>query len=355
MASLGLGVPITSQSVFYIGSVSKQFTAASVVLAAEQHYLSLDDSVRKYLPELPLYASSITLRQMLHHTSGFSDILGMLWVLGRNEENLHPAEELMVLIRSQKTPNFKPGQEYMYSNTNYFLLAEVIERATKKPLSEFAAENIFKPLGMAHTRFYDDHTVVVPGRASAYKSGKNGDFLVDWSTEYDMVGAGGVMSTIDDLLLWDQNFYENKLGKGTLLNEMQTVGVLNNGMRTTYGLGLFITTYRGLPILEHGGELFSYHSDILRFPQKRFTVITLCNASSADPEGLSRKVADIYLEQDLQPEPLARTFAGDLSMYAGKYFDSQTHFVASFTVKDGNLVLQGDPCGELRATNLKAR
>jgi CubicO group peptidase (beta-lactamase class C family) len=206
-ASLELGVPLSSQSVFYMGSVSKQFTAASVVLAAEQGFLSLDDNIRKYIPELPDYGQPITLRQMLHHTSGFRDILGLLAISGRSALDLHPTAELIDLIARQKALNYNPGAEFLYSNTNYFLLAEVAKRSTKKPLSVFAAENIFQPLGMTHTRFLDDHTAVVRGRIPAYAPGRDGSFLVSWSTNFDKVGDGGLMSSVDDLLLWDRNFY----------------------------------------------------------------------------------------------------------------------------------------------------
>jgi CubicO group peptidase (beta-lactamase class C family) len=238
VASLELGVPLTSRSVFYMGSVSKQFTAASVVLAAEQGLLSLDDSVRKYIPELPDYAEPITLRQMLHHTSGFRDVLGLIELSGRSALDLHPTAELIGLVARQKALNYNPGDEYLYSNTNYFLLAEIVSRVSKKRFSEFAAENIFRPLGMTHTRFHDDHTAVVPGRIPAYAPGKGGGFLVDWSTNFDKVGDGGLLSSVDDLLLWDRNFYGNKLGKGTLLKEMQTRGVLNSGKPIDYALGL---------------------------------------------------------------------------------------------------------------------
>ena len=255
-ASLELGVPLSSESVFYMGSVSKQFTAASVVLAAEQGFLSLDDNIRKYIPELPDYGHPVTLREMLHHTSGFRDVLSLLYLSGRDAADLHPKNELIDLVARQKALNFNPGDEFQYSNANYFLLAEVVSRATKKPFSEFAAENIFQPLGMVHTRFYDDHTLVVPGRIPAYAPGKSGSFLVNWSTNYDKVGDGGLMSTIDDLLLWDRNFYENRLGKGTLLKEMQTRGVLNSGKQIGYALGLELDNYRGLPIVEHTGGLF---------------------------------------------------------------------------------------------------
>ena len=339
-ASLELGVPLSSQSVFYMASVSKQFTAASVVLAAEQGFLSLDDDIRKYIPEIPDYGRTITLRQMLHQTSGFSDVLGLLYMSGRNLEDIHPTAELMDLIVRQKSLNFNPGDEFAYSNTNYFLLAEVVKRATHEPLSEFAAENIFRPLGMAHTRFYDDRTQPVPDRVPAYQPAKDGAFHLDWSTNFDMVGGGGLMSSLDDLLLWDRNFYTNKLGKGTFLKEMQTRGVLNSGKEISYALGLYMSTYRGLPIVEHGGGTFGYRTGILRFSNQNFTVLTLCNISSADPASLARKIADIYLRKELQDVP-ATTPAADLSMYAGKYFEADTHFPLSFDLADGSLLVQG--------------
>jgi CubicO group peptidase (beta-lactamase class C family) len=342
MGSLELGVPLSPQSVFYMGSVSKQFTAASIVLAAEQGFLSLDDNIRKYIPEIPDYGQPITLRQMLHHASGFPDVLGLLGISGRNLEDLHPTAELIDLIVRQKALNFHPGDEFLYSNTNYFLLAEVVRRATKKPLSEFAAENIFKPLGMAHTKFYDDHTLVVPGRIAAYSPGEDGAFLVDWSTNYDIVGGGGLMSSVDDLLLWDRNFYQNRLGKGTLLKEMLTRGVLNNGTENNYALGLYMSTYRRLPVVEHDGANFGYRTNILRFPQQKFTVVTLCNVSSADPASLSRKVAEFYLEKELQPAPASVAGSGtDPVLFAGKYFETRTHYLVSFAAERGKLVLQG--------------
>ncbi len=221
-ASLELGVPLTPQSVFYMASVSKQFTAASVVLAGEQGFLSLDDDVRKYIPELPDYGHPITLRQMLHQTSGLRDFLSLVYLSGRNISDLSSPGAILKLIARQRGLNNVPGDEFVYSNSNYFLLGVVIQRATKKSLAEFAAQNIFHPLGMMHTLYYDDNTLVVPGRVAAYDPAKDGRFAVDWSTTYDIVGGGGMMSTVDDLLLWDQNFYANKLGKGGLIKELES-------------------------------------------------------------------------------------------------------------------------------------
>jgi hypothetical protein len=287
---------------------------------------------------------------MLHHTSGFRDFETLMYLSGRDLSDRHSKDEMLDLITRQKGLNNLPGDEWIYSNTNYFLLAEVVRRATKKSLAEFADENIFQPLGMMHTRYYDDHTLVMPGRVAAYDPGRDGKFLVDWSTNFDTVGPGGLMSSVDDMLLWDKNFYENKLGKGTLLKEMQTRGVLNNGNETEYGFGLELSTYRGLPTVGHDGALFGYRTGILRFPQQRFTVVCLCNLSSADASSLVRAVADVYLEKNLQSEVATVPTPGndtlpDLNLFAGKYLDPHKHFVYSFTVAGGNLMAWG---GNLR-------
>lgn len=345
-ASLELGVPLSPQSVFYMGSVSKQFTAASVVLLSERGLLSLDDNIRKFIPELPDYGHPITLREMLHHTSGLRDFLTLTVISGRHYSDIHSEAEILNLIEHQKGLNNIPGDEYIYSNTNYFLLGEVVKRVSKTPLAEFAAKNIFEPLGMAHTRFYDDRTLVVPGRVAAYAPGDNGKFLVDWSTSYDAVGAGGLMSTVNDLLFWDRNFYDNKLGTGSLIQEMETRGTLNNGRQISYALGLEIGKYRGLPTVEHEGALFGYRTVISRFPEQRFTVIALCNVSSARTSSLAHKVADVYLAKDLKPEQSASRTPDSLNFhdpgrFSGKYLDMHRQILESFTVTGRNLMHSG--------------
>jgi CubicO group peptidase (beta-lactamase class C family) len=343
-ANLELGVPLTPASVFYMASVSKQFTAASIVLAAEQGHLSLDDDVRKYLPELPDYGRRITLRQMLHQTSGFRDFLDLIFISGRDAADLASSAEILKLIARQKGLNNVPGAEWVYSNSNYFLLGEVIRRATGKSLAHFADENIFKPLAMTHTLFYDDNTLVVPNRVAAYDPGQDGNFLVDWSTSYDIVGGGGLMSSVDDLLFWDRNFYANKLGKGTLPVELQTHGVLNSGNQIDYALGLSLGDYRGLPIVEHNGALFGYHSAFLRFPQARFSVLVLCNLATAGPEALARKIADLYLASDFKPTRTTVTAVSDLpdpATFAGTYLDPRTKTLYSFAADHGNLMAWG--------------
>lgn len=341
-ASLELSVPLSAQSVFYMGSVSKQFTAASIVLAAEQGHLSLDDDVRKYIPELPDYGHPVTLGQMLHQTSGFRDFLALEYLSGHDLADLSAPADILKLIVRQKKLNNPPGAEFIYSNTNYFLLGEVVHRATGQTLAQFAAAHIFQPLGMTHTRFYDDNTLVVPNRVAAYDPAENGGFSVDWSTTYNIVGGGGLMSTVDDLLLWDRNFYSNQLGNGTLVKELQTQGVLNDGNRISYAMGLFISNYRGLPTVEHGGALFGYRTEILRFPGQHFSVLTLCNLASADPGSLARKIADLYLGDQLKPivPPAGGNFP-DPAPFAGNYLDPRDQNIFTFTVNNGKLQAWG--------------
>jgi CubicO group peptidase (beta-lactamase class C family) len=345
-ANLELRVPLSPQSVFYMGSVSKQFTAAGIVLAAEQGYLSLDDDVRKYIPELPDYGHVITLRQMIHQTSGFRDFFSLLDLSGHDVADFNSPEDIFKIVVRQRGLNNIPGDEWIYSNTNYFLLGIVVKRATKKSLSEFAAENMFQPLAMSHTLFYDNHTLVVPGRVAGYDSAPHDSFHVDWSTTYEVVGGGGLMSTVDDLLLWDRNFYANRLGKGTLVQELQTPGVLNNGNKISYAMGLDLGSYRGLPIVEHGGGLFGYRTELLRFPEQKFSVICLCNIATAEPENLARQVADIYLSNRLQPgaSVLNSSSKGDFpdpATFAGKYLDPRTHVMYTFMASNGNLMAWG--------------
>lgn len=347
LASLELGVPLSSQSVFYMASVSKQFTAASVVLAAERGYLSLDDDVRKYIPELPAYGHVITLRQMINQTSGLRDFLDLLILSGHDRADFNSPEEIFRIVVRQQGLNNIPGEEWIYSNTNYFLLGMVVKRATKKSLADFAAENIFHPLGMTHTLFFEDHTLVVPGRVPAYDSSPHDSFRVDWSTSFALVGAGGLMSSVDDLLFWDKNFYANRLGKGTLVQELQTPGMLNDGNKISYAMGLDLGNYRGLSTVEHDGKTFGYRTELLRFPDQRFSVICLCNAASAAPENLARQVADLYLADQVQPGASALNPSGnenlpDPAEFAGKYLDARTHETYTFTASNGDLMVDGE-------------
>jgi CubicO group peptidase (beta-lactamase class C family) len=339
--SLELGVPLTSRSIFYLASVSKQFTAASAVLAAEQGYLSLDDDVRKYVPELPSYGRPITLRQMLHHTSGYRDVLTLLELSGRALEDVHSTAEMLDLVRRQKALDFVPGEQFGYSNTNYWLMSVVIQRATGKSLAEFAADNIFRPLGMVHTRFHDDRKVVVPGRIPAYGTASAGGYQLNWSVNFDAVGDGGLLSSVDDLLLWERNFHLDTLGNGSLLRELQTRGTLAGGKTIEYALGLGISEHRGLAMVQHGGAMFGYRTAIVRFPGQGLSVVTLCNVGAVRARDLATQVAEIYLASELAAVPAAENVRKDLSSLAGMYRSKTSHSVIKVAVADDALSLDG--------------
>lgn len=303
MANLEYGIPLTSQSVFRIGSTSKQFTAMCIVLLEEEGKLSVNDSLKKYFPEMPEYAESITIRHLLHHTSGVRDYLTLMSLMGARDDDFFTDPEVVDMIVRQKELNFVPGEEFLYSNSGYFLLAEIVKRVTGDSMRVYAEDKIFKPLGMIHTHFHDRHTQIVKNRASGYGSGKDGAFWINM-TNLGMIGDGGVFTSVDDLLLWDLNFYDNKLGKAdqSLIEKMQIPGILNNGESRGYAFGLDISEYKGLKMVSHGGSFVGFRADMIRFPEQKFSVIVLANLGRINPSRLAKQVADIYLAEQFKPE-----------------------------------------------------
>ncbi|HEY0671976.1 MAG TPA: serine hydrolase domain-containing protein [Longimicrobiales bacterium] len=325
MADLQAGLPITSQSVFDIGSTSKQFTAASIVLLAQQGKLSLDDDVRRYIPELPLYSKPITIRHLLHHTSGLRDYIGLMTWGGASIDDHTTAQQALAAIVRQKGLNFEPGAEYLYSNSGYFLLSQIVERVSGKSLRTFAQEQIFEPLGMKSTHFHDDHRMVVPNRAIGYEPTSAG-FEIAMS-RWEQTGDGAVHTTVEDLLLWDRNFYQPKVGGAPMLTTLLTSGLLNSGDTLDYALGLVHETFRGLKAVSHGGSWAGYRAELVRFPEQHFSVATLCNLASANPSQLARSVAEIYLADKMTTAALPKAAgaarisvpATTLSAWTGDY------------------------------------
>jgi CubicO group peptidase (beta-lactamase class C family) len=348
MANLDYGIPISSQSVFNIASTSKQFTTMSIALLATHGKILLDDDIRKYLPEMPPYQTPVTIRQLIYHTSGIREYSHLMQLAGIRFQDASD-EEVFKMISRQKELNFKPGDEYLYSNSGYFLLAQIVKSVSGKSLREFAEENIFKPLGMVNTRFHDDKTEVIKNRATGYSPRKGGGFSVERTTS-DHVGDGGLLTTIDDLLLWDKNFYGNKLNGGQeLINLLLTPGTLNGGGRLNYAFGLDIEQYKGTKVFSHGGAYSGFNSDMIRFPDKRFSVICLCNLSSVESGRLTRQVADIYLADAFTKgevagmTPLAEAKVTsvpekELNAVTGSYFNFASNNFRRLYVKEGKLI-----------------
>jgi CubicO group peptidase (beta-lactamase class C family) len=304
MADLERNVPLTPASVLDIASNTKQFTAFAVALLAEEGKLSLDDDIHKYFPQFPDYGHTITIRHLLHHTSGIREYAMLLLLAGKRWINHYPLEDIMDLITRQKKLNNKPGDEHIYSNSGYFLLGLLVQRVSGKSLGDFFRQNIFKPLGMKHTFFYDDISRIIKNRAIGYSPGRDGGYALEISLMTG-VGGGGILSNLEDLFRWDQNFYHNKLGKGSreIIKTMLTPGVLNNGKKFDYALGLVVKKYKGLTMVRHGGGWNGFRSEIIRFPGQKFSVICLVNLVTIDPYHLAVRVADIYLADQFKEKP----------------------------------------------------
>ena len=305
MADLERGVPITPESLFDIGSTGKQFTTTIIAILVNQGYLSLGDSIRKYLPSMPTYADTITIRHLIHHTSGLRDYITLMELAGLPDENIYQEEALLDFILRQQELNFPPGEEYLYSNSGYFLLGIIAQRVTGVHLTELIQEHIFTPLGMRCSTFNKDYRPIVSNRALSYLVSENGGFTNKLSL-CGGFGDGPIYSNIEDLFLWDQNFYQNQLNNAQpdLLEMLHTQGRLNNGETIEYAFGLSIGEYRGLKTVSHGGAWAGYRSELLRFPEQHFSVICLCNLASMMPEELARRVADIYFEAEFEGKPI---------------------------------------------------
>jgi len=340
MANLEHDVPISSKTVFQLNSTSKQFTAASMVLLEEQGKISLGDDARKYLPEMPEYESPITIRHLIHHTSGIRDYLELMEMAGKSEHDYFTDDEAVEMLARQKELNFKPGDEYLYSNSGYFLMSVIVKRASGKSLREFAEENIFKPLGMKNTHFHDDHTVIVKNRAAGYSPREDGGYRVNMTT-LDMVGDGGVFTTVEDLLLWDQNFYHNKLGGRDLVNQLLTPGTLNSGEKLSYAFGLGVGTYMGLKMISHAGAFAGFRSQMIRFPEQSFSVICLANLSTINPTKLCKQVADLYLSDQFKQEKpkFIELPEKELKEKTGTSRDPKTGAICELYLKDGKLMM----------------
>jgi CubicO group peptidase (beta-lactamase class C family) len=298
MANLETGTAITPASIFHVASISKQFAAFSVALLAEDGKLSLDDEIQKYLPEIPAYARPITIRHLIHHISGLRDQWSLLGMADWRDDDLITEGDVLAIVSRQKELNFLPGDEYIYSNTGYTLLGVIVKRVSGKSLREFADERIFQPLGMTSTHFHDDHTMVVSGRTSAYEPRGTGGWKVSIPV-FDTYGATSLFTTVGDLLKWEQNFADPKVGSRTLIEKAQQPVTLTTGRPLDYGYGLSLETYRGVRGVGHGGADAGYRADVIRFPDSGLAIAVLCNAANSGPGGLSRKVADVLLEKEL--------------------------------------------------------
>jgi CubicO group peptidase (beta-lactamase class C family) len=320
LADVGRGVAITPRTPFDVGSIAKQFTAAVVVRLAGRGRLSLDDPLRKHLPELPAYLQPVTLRHLIHHTGGLRDYLN-LWILaGRDFAGPASLEDAVATITRQRALNFNPGERFLYSNSGYILLGLMAGRVSGKPFADLARDEIFKPLGMAGTAFGS----APPGQAEGYMPRVMGMRPV--RSAFALVGDGGLRSNAEDLARW--------AASGNLAGRPA-----ERGFQTDYAQGLFVRPYRGLETVGHGGNFLGYSADLLHFPGQRLAVVCLCNSSDLEAALLSRRIAEVYLEKEMAPAaaPPARE---PLGRYAGLYLERPTSTFRRIVLEDGRLRME---------------
>ena len=351
-ANLEYDIPITPTTIFDIASVSKQFAAFAITTLAHDRKLSLDDDIRRHLPDVPDFGSTITIRHLLHHTSGLRDWVQSLVIAGVAMEDVISFKHILKMARYQKVLNFEPGEAYLYSNTGYNLLAEIVETVTGDSFKEWTDTHIFKPLAMMNTHFHDDHQMILKNRAYSYQAVENGGFkhAINNTTA---LGSSSLYSTVEDLAKWILNFDNTRIGEQAVIEQMHQRGVLNNGEQISYAFGLNIGEYRGLKTVGHSGSWRGFRSHLIRFPEQKFGVVILCNLDTFNPLRLAEKVADIYLAdvlapvetsesekaaepaEDAKPEPLTPE---QLIEFEGDYYTEELDTTYSIRLCENQLV-----------------
>ena len=358
MADLEHGVKNDANTIFEAGSVSKQFTAAAILLLAKDGKLSLDDPVRKYIPELPDYGTPLTIRHMMHHMSGLRDWGSVESIAGwprTTREYTH--DHVLDIVSRQKSLNFPPGAQYSYSNTGFNLAAIIVSRVSGMPFVEFEKQRIFTPLGMTSTSWRDDHTRIVKDRAIAYElKGSEYHTLMPFENIY---GNGGLLTTVGDLLKWNENFEKPVVGDAAFVAQQQTPGIFSNGKPGTYAFGLVVGEFRGVKKVDHSGSTAGYRAQLSRFPDQHTSVAVLCNAANGDATRSADAVAALYLASNLKPAPPSAPRPpavnspgpvpppGLLEEILGSYWSDEAETMLTVAAEDGHAVIKRRPATKI--------
>ncbi len=347
-ADLEQNAKITPTTVFHIASVSKQFTAFAIAMLADQGKISLDDDIRKYLPEMHDFGTPITVRQLAHHTSGLRDQWSLLTMAGWRMDDVITMPQIMRLVSKQTELNFKPGDEHLYCNTGFTLMGEIVHRVTKETFADWCKKNIFDPLGMKNTLFYDDHERLVENRAYSYHQGSNG--FKKSVLSYANAGATSLFTTVEDLQLWASNFENMKVGNDNVMKIMNSKYVLNKGDTIDYAFGQVINKYKGLNAYSHGGADAGYRTYFLRFPDQHTSIVVFSNHAQFPVGDMAYQLADLYLASEIktekpndspqdQPPPQAPFDPASVKLadYTGVYYSPELETTYTFEVVNDTL------------------
>jgi CubicO group peptidase (beta-lactamase class C family) len=356
-ANLEYDMPVTTKTIFQIASVSKQFTAFSIYLLEKQGKISLEDEIRKYVPEVPDFGKTVRIKHLLAHTSGVKDQAALQSLAGWRGGDVTTTPDVLRLISRQKELNFEPGSQFLYSNSGYTLLAEIVKRVSGASFAEFAKKHIFEPLGMTDTQIYDDFERIVKNRADSYEL-QNGTYKKQ-SRSDSVGGPSNLYTTVEDLAKWVLNFENPKVGDAELIKRFNEPSLLNNGERVVWGIadgepgyhakGQIHWNYRGLRLMSHGGHAAAFRSFLGHFPEKRLAVIALSNDEHYQNFDTSIKIAEFYLKDDLKPTPVTNTPAAqkklvekqnaDLKDFEGRFYNDELDTAYNAKIMNGKLLL----------------
>ena len=319
MSNLEYNVPITPSSIFHIASESKQYVAFCMLLLEQQGKLSLDDDIRKYLDYVPDFGKKITIRHLIHHTSGLRDQWQLLANAGWQLDDVITQEHVIKLVSKQKALNFEPGEEQLYCNTGYTLMAEIVKKASGLSLREYTDKYIFKPLDMNNTHFHDNYREIVPNRTYSYTPGGANGYSHS-VLSYSTVGATSLFTTVEDEAKWLMNYEHGKVGGKDLLQKMYSQGILNSGKKITYAFAINIGEYKGWKEIGHGGGDAGYRTYATRFPEQQFGIIVFSNLSSFNSYGMAMQVADLLLpSKEIKPDSSVVADSSLIKKFVGRY------------------------------------
>ena len=350
MANLELGVPLSPDSVFRLGSITKQFTAVAVLMLAEEGKLSLSDPITKHLPGYPTQGHTITVEHLLTHTSGIRSYTGLPGYMTGPKIRTDLTTAELVEVFAKEPMDFAPGAEWRYNNSGYVLLGAILEKVSGKPYGELLAERIFRPLGMKSTRVGDEGPILARRAAGYTRDGEavaNAPFLSMTQPH----AAGALVSTVDDLALWDAALSTEKLVKKESLEKAWTPAVTRDGRPTRYGYGFGVSTLRGARSIEHGGGINGFSTYAVRLPGEKVYVAVLANsdAPAADPTALGKEIAALLIGKPFPARVAVPVEPKLLERWVGFYrFDPQT--TRTITAEGGKLFSQrsGGPRLELK-------
>ena len=346
MANLEWDIPNTPETVFEPGSVSKQFTAAATILLHVDGRIDLDDDIREYFPEMPDYGEPITVRMLIHHTSGLRDWGSVAGIEGwARTTRIHTHKHALDIASRQRALNYEPGQYYSYTNTGYNLQAMLVERVTGQTFDEFSQERIFQPLGMTKTQWRDDFTEIVEERSIGYRRGDDGEWHMLMPFE-NVHGNGGLLTTVADLLKFTHNLDTGEVGGPEFIRLMHEQGMLDSGRQISYAGGLFVGEYKGVREVQHSGGTAAYRGFLTRFPDHGLAVSVMCNVGEANPGGLARAVAELYLGDAIADEASENPAGADVdparvAAFAGGFRDTRTGQFMELTADGASLRVGG--------------